>query len=100
MNNIIEFPQKEEKSFEKFETEVFDQAKEEADQSAEKFWASILLDMNDAGFNLEKNSSQMMHSSILILESIRALHYLTKGIEHPLQEIAEEMFEIEVEHNS
>jgi hypothetical protein len=101
-NNIIKFPnlsEEDEKSletlFEEFENEIMKNAKTDADDSAEFIWTCVLMDMSSEGFKLERTSDEIKATSILVLESIRALHYLTKGIEHPLQEVAKDLFTIE-----
>jgi len=98
MDNIIKFPGRveEETSFVEFEDEIMTDAKKEADDNAEFVWACVLMDMNNSGYNLDRASDDMKTGSILILEAIRSLHYLTKGIEHPLQEVSKELFELDV----
>ena len=98
MDNIIKFPGRieEETSFVEFEDEIMTDAKKEADDDAEFVWACVLMDMNNSGYNLDRASEEMKTGSILILEAIRSLHYLTKGIEHPLQEVSKELFELDV----
>jgi len=98
MANIIKFPAHvdEETSFAEFEDKTMLDAKKEADDNAEFVWACVLMDMNNSGYNLDRASDEMKTGSILILEAIRSLHYLTKGIEHPLQEVSKELFELDV----
>lgn len=100
MGNIIKFPEKtsmEKKSFTDFEEEFMETAKKEADDSAEFLWSCVLTEMASNDYDLERGTEQIKKASILVLESIRSLHYLTKGIEHPLQDIAMEIFEVEFE---
>lgn len=98
MTNVIKFTKKQDitelETFEKVETQIFKDAKHKADKSAEYLWSSVLMDMNDSDFDMNKSSSELRYASILVLESIRSLHYLTLGIEHPLQDRAKEMFTI------
>jgi hypothetical protein len=98
-DNIIKFPKlkkEQEKTFEEFEDLLMKDVKEEADESAEFLWACVLMDMSGQGFELNRASDDIKVASILILEAIRSLHYLSKGIEHPLQDVAKELFDIEV----
>lgn len=85
MDNIIKFPDKflkVEETFANYEKEIIASAKNEADESAESIWACVLMDMVSHDFELDKGSDEIKTASILVLESIRSLHYLTKGIEH------------------
>jgi hypothetical protein len=101
-DNIIKFPklkkeqEKTFENFEEFEDLLMKDVKEEADESAEFLWACVLMDMSGQGFELNRASDDIKVASILILEAIRSLHYLSKGIEHPLQDVAKELFDIEV----
>lgn len=102
MDNIIKFPGKSLKTKETFtfadyEEEIMESVKNEADESAEFIWACVLMDMTSHDFELDRSSDEIKTASILVLESIRSLHYLTKGIEHPLQDISKELFEINLE---
>lgn len=98
MDNIIKFPEhkKKETSFAEFEDEIMSNAKKDADDNAEFVWSCVLEDMVGNGYDLDRASDVMKTNSILILEAIRALHYLAKGIEHPLQEVSKELFELDV----
>lgn len=98
MDNIIKFPTRveEETYFAEFEDKIMSDAKKDADDNAEFVWSCVLMDMVNSGYNLDRTSDEMKTGSILILESIRSLHYLTKGIEHPLQEVSKELFELDV----
>ena len=70
-------------------------AKTDADNSAEFIWIGVLTTMASEGFKLERTSDDIKATSILVLESIRALHYLSNGIDHPLQKVAKDLFTIE-----
>jgi len=97
MDNIIKFPgpKKKEISFAEFEDKIMSDAKKDADDNAEFVWSCVLGDMVGNGYDLDRASGAMKTNSILILEAIRSLHYLTKGIEHPLQEVSKELFELD-----
>lgn len=99
MSNIIEFPknnQNKTQTFEEFEETFMNKVKEDADESAEFYWSTLLIDMGESGYDVDINPKQQAAMSILLLETIKSLHYITKGIDHPLQDIAMELFEDEL----
>jgi hypothetical protein len=101
-DNVVKFPTKvttqdSGKTIEEFLDGIMLDVLKEANDSAEFLWSKVILETNNSGFSLERNSPEIAAASILILESIRSLHYLTKGIDHPLQEVAMDIFSIKVE---
>lgn len=101
-DNIIKFPNKildenNSVTIEDFLNDAMLQILKEANDSSEYLWSNVILETNKNGFSLERNSEEIAAASIMILESIRSLHYLTKGLHHPLQEVALEIFSISTE---
>ena len=50
----------------------------------------VLGEMARAGCDLEEDAELYFPSMILIFESIRSLHLMTMGVDHELQDYAEE----------
>jgi hypothetical protein len=55
----------------------------------EIIWENVLGEMARAGCNLDEDISLYFPSMILIFESIRSLHLQTMGVDHELQQFAE-----------
>ncbi len=61
-----------------------------SDEIAEILWQNLLGELARAGCDLNTNVDNHFPAMVLVLESIRSLHLLTSGIEHPLQEFAKD----------
>ncbi|MFA7408391.1 MAG: hypothetical protein WCY93_11305 [Anaerolineaceae bacterium] len=63
-----------------------------SNEISEFLWNHVLFEMTRSGVNFDDNLDDMFPHMILVLEAIRSLHLYANDIEHPLQDIAEEMF--------
>lgn len=82
-DNIIKFP-----SFKKNEDPEFDFGTEYS-----KAVLSNLLDtLQRMGYDIKENEEELLPMSMFVFEAIRAFYLKGSGIEHPMHEIAEELF--------
>lgn len=91
-DNVIEFPKlysNVPNSAEEVGEKIRDYKESYSSELAEIIWENLLGEMSRAGCNLEDDIELYFPSMILIFESIRSLHLMTMGVDHELQEFAE-----------
>jgi hypothetical protein len=82
-SNIINFP-----SMKKTEDAEFEFATEYS-----KAVLSNLLDtLRRMGYDIKENEENLLPMSMFVFEAIRAFYLKGSGVEHPMHEIAEELF--------
>jgi hypothetical protein len=82
-DNVIKFP-----SFKKNEDSEFDFGTEYS-----KAVLSNLLDtLQRMGYDIKENEEELLPMTMFVFEAIRAFYLKGNGIEHPMHEIAEELF--------
>lgn len=94
-DNIIQFPQMHfpgspPQSAEEIAEQIKQYKKSYSDEIAEILWQNLLGELGRAGCDLNSDVDKHFPSMILILESIRSLHLMTQGLDHPLQQFAKD----------
>lgn len=92
-DNIIQFPRINSDmnwSKEEVGTRIRQYKESYSSELSEIIWENVLGEMARAGCNLEEDIETYFPSMILIFESIRSLHLMTMGVEHELQQFAED----------
>ncbi len=96
-NNVILFPSKHNKyngptSFEEID-ETMDMVKQfHIQETIETIIPSLFDQLTVAGFAPDEDDNEVMKHSAMVVESIRSLLCLIRGIDHPLQMIADNLF--------
>ena len=88
-NNVIHFPRTDYETPNSHE-EVGQYKESYSSELSEIIWEMVLGEMARAGCDLEEDAELYFPSMILIFESIRSLHLMTMGVDHELQDYAEE----------
>jgi len=92
MDNIIQFPKMlltgEPQSPEDIAEKLDAYKQDYSDQLAEILWQNLLGELDRSGCDLNTDIEKHFPAMVLVLESIRSLHLLASGIEHPLQKFA------------
>ena len=91
-NNVIPFPRiysTAPHSLEEVGEKIKEYKESYSSELSEIIWENVLGEMARAGCDLEEDLDLYFPSMILIFESIRSLHLMTMGVEHQLQDFAE-----------
>jgi len=92
-NNVIQFPRIHStapNSPEEVGQKIREYKESYSSELSEIIWENVLGEMARAGCALEDDVELYFPSMILIFEAIRSLHLMTMGVEHELQDFAEE----------
>jgi hypothetical protein len=92
-NNVIHFPRTDYEtpnSHEEVGQKIRQYKESYSSELSEIIWEMVLGEMARAGCDLEEDAELYFPSMILIFESIRSLHLMTMGVDHELQDFAEE----------
>lgn len=94
-DNIIQFPKitfegAPPQSPEEIAKQIREYKKSYSDEISEILWQNLLGELSRAGCDLNTDVDKYFPSMILVLESIRSLHLLTQGLDHPLQQFAKD----------
>tara|TARA_B110000503_G_scaffold74090_1_gene114426 strand:+ start:3048 stop:3398 length:351 start_codon:yes stop_codon:yes gene_type:complete len=99
MAEIITFPKAKKnsppQSKEEVDEKVAEFKEDFADQISEMVWRSVIIDMVRSGCDFDEDPVAYFPAMVLILESIKSLHLLTQGLEHPLQTFADESINLD-----
>lgn len=97
-DNVIEFPKirvdSPAESPEELQRRIVEYKEEYANEIAEFIWRQAIGELSRAGCDFT-DMKKYFPSMMLVLESIRSLHLQTQGIEHNLQQFAEDAITIE-----
>lgn len=106
-NNIVDFPKMSimdaPSSPEEVKAKLLEYKTSYSDEIAQILWENVLCELTRSGCDFNKDIDKYFPSMVLVFESIRSLHLLSSGVEHPLQEFAkqtitaEEMVDIETD---
>jgi len=93
-NNVIEFPKihidNPPLSPEDIQDRLLRYKESYSTELAEILWENVLGEMTRSGCDFDSDMDKYFPSMILVFESIKSLHSLTMGLDHPLQRFAEE----------
>jgi hypothetical protein len=96
-NKIIPFPKKKKEthpqSTEEYAARAAEYGRKYSQEFCKKLSKIVFSEMARDGIDFEKRSDELMPNSVLVMESILALHLKASGLTHPLQEFAEDAFE-------
>jgi len=96
-DKIIPFPKKKKEthpqSIEEYAARAAEYGRKYSQEFCEKLSKIVFSEMARDGIDFEKRSDELMPNSVLVMESILALHLKASGLTHPLQEFAEDAFE-------
>lgn len=100
-NNVITFPKMKfdspPQSPEELAEKLAEYKRSFADDISEFLWNHVLNEMVRSGCRFDADAEEYYPSIILLLESIRSLYLQSQGIEHPLQELAQEFVDFDEE---
>lgn len=91
-SNVIQFPQKEVKS------QIDDLLQESLETYCDEITSDILVSMTEQDFPV--CSEEYIQDISLLFESIRSIAFKAHGLHHPIQEIANTIFSIALDHRS
>lgn len=99
MADIIEFPKMKRRgsppnSEEDLAEQVTDFKEGLADEISEVIWQGVLTELIRSGCNFGDDPNEFFPSIVLVLESIKSLHLQSQGIEHPLQNFANDSLDM------
>jgi hypothetical protein len=92
-NNVIQFPRTHStapNSPEEVGNKIREYKESYSSELSEIIWENVLGEMARAGCDLEEDVELYFPSMILIFEAIRSLHLMTMGVDHELQDFAED----------
>jgi hypothetical protein len=96
MNNVIHFPKMKKdtppQTIEEVNRKAIEYRKDYSIEFSERLANQIFNEMARDGIDFEKMSPELFPCITLVMESILALHLKGNRIEHPLQDLADEMF--------
>lgn len=99
MADIIEFPKMKldspPQSPEELSLKLEEYKMSFSEDISESLWNLVLMEMVRSGCRFDENLQDYYPSMVLIYESIKSLHLKASGIEHPLQEFADDNFSTE-----
>jgi len=102
-NNVITFPKMKldapPQSPEELAEKLSEYKKSFADDISEFLWNHVLSEMVRSGCRFDAEAEEYYPSIILMLESIRSLYLHSQGIEHPLQEFAQDFIDLDSEQD-
>ena len=103
-NNVITFPKMKldtpPQSPEELAYKLSEYKKSFANDISEFLWDHVLSEMVRSGCKFEAEAEKYYPSIILLLESIRSLYLHAQGIDHPLQEFAQEFIDLDEDKSS
>lgn len=83
-SNIIEFPIRNSDQDAEFDF---------AEEYAKAVLSNLLDSMNRMGLDTRANEEELLPMSMMVFETIKALYLKGSGIYHPIQDIADELFD-------
>lgn len=70
------------------------------DDVADELSQYVIIECQNAGFDLDSNNLELVSSVHLMVESIRAILFRLSNMEHPLHSLSEELYLDEIEKES
>lgn len=95
-DKILQFPKLKKgtppQNLEEYAERAAEYSRKYSHEFCERLSKHVFTEMARDGIDFEKRSEELMPNSVLVMESILALHMKASGLFHPLQEFAEDAF--------
>lgn len=96
-NKILQFPKSKRdtppQNLEEYAERAAEYSRKYSQEFCERLSKHVFTEMARDGIDFDKRSEELMPNSVLVMESILALHMKASGLFHPLQEFAEDAFD-------